>query len=106
MTINGGRLLFLLRGVGSLLMILLLSPLTLIRAISGLNLLILLRTVLLILSGSLYLSTVGLIYWGAMEIMEINTALGLSVGVFIFSSLTIGAISLILAIASRVNNAN
>jgi len=63
-----------------------------------------LRTVLILLSGSLYVSTVGLIYWGATELMDVNTILGLSLGVFVFSVLTISGISLVIAIFSRVNN--
>ena len=65
-----------------------------------------LQIVLLILSGSLYISVVGLIYWGATELMDINTILGLSLGAFTFSVITISVVSLVIAIANRVNNAN
>jgi hypothetical protein len=65
-----------------------------------------LRIVLIILSGSLYVSIVGLIYWGAIELMDVNTILGLSLGVFVFSVLTISGISLVIAVSSRVNSGN
>jgi len=61
---------------------------------------------LIILSGSLYVSIVGLIYWGATELMDINTVLGLSLGAFTFSIVTISVVSLIIAVAGRVNNGN
>ena len=65
-----------------------------------------LRIVLIVLSGSLYVSIVGLIYWGATELMDVNTILGLSLGVFVFSVLTISGISLVIAVSSRVNSGN
>jgi len=65
-----------------------------------------LRIVLIVLSGSLYVSIVGLIYWGATELMEVNTILGLSLGAFVFSVLTISVISLVIAVSSRVNSGN
>jgi len=65
-----------------------------------------LRIVLIILSGSLYVSIVGLIYWGAIELMGVNTILGLSLGVFVFSVLTISGISLVIAVSSRVTSGN
>jgi hypothetical protein len=65
-----------------------------------------LRIVLIILSGSLYASIVGLIYWGSTELMGVNTILGLSLGAFTFSVVTISVVSLVMAIASRVNNGN
>lgn len=61
---------------------------------------------MIILSGSLYVSIVGLIYWGATELMDINTVLGLSLGAFTFSIVTISVVSLIIAVAGRVNNGN
>ena len=61
---------------------------------------------LIILSGSLYVSIVGLIYWGATELMDVNTILGLSLGVFVFSVLTISGISLVIAVSNRVTSGN
>ena len=60
----------------------------------------------MILSGSLYVSIVGLIYWGSTELMDVNTILGLSLGVFVFSVLTISGISLVIAVSNRVNSGN
>ena len=60
----------------------------------------------MLLSGSLYVSIVGLIYWGSTELMDVNTILGLSLGVFVFSVLTISGISLVIAVSNRVNSGN
>ena len=61
----------------------------------------------MLLSGSLYLSIVGFIVWGSFWIAEEkNIYLGVIVGTFFFSVLTLSVSLLILAVLGRVKNDN
>ena len=60
---------------------------------------------MILLSGSLYLSVVGFIAWGAYWIAEEhNIYLGILVGTFLFSVLTLGVSILALAVSGRARN--
>ena len=102
-----GRLMFHLPGLGRVLLTVLTSPLSLIRAILGVQFQPLLRLLLMILTGSLYASIVGFIVLGAWWIAEEkNLYLGAIVGTFFFSVLTLSLSLLILAVLGRVQNDN
>ena len=86
-------------------MTLLTSPLSLMRGILGVQFLTLLRALLIVLSGSLYLSIVGFIFYGAYWIaINENIYLGIIVGMFFFSILTLSLALLIMSVLGRVRN--
>lgn len=73
----------------------------------GVQFQVLLRILLIVLSGSLYLSIVGFIVWGSFWIAgEENIYLGIIAGTFFFSVLTLSVSLLILAVLGRVQNDN
>ena len=99
------RLMSHLPALGRVLMTLLTSPLSLMRGILGVQFLTLLRALLIVLSGSLYLSIVGFIFYGAYWIaINENIYLGIIVGMFFFSVLTLGLALLIMSVLGRVRN--
>ena len=96
-----------LPGLGRVILILLRSPLSLMKGILEIQLITLLRLSLILLPGSRYASIVGFIVWGSFWIAEEeNLYLGAIVGTFFFSVLTLGVALLILAVSGRVRNDN
>ena len=86
-------------------MIVLKSPLSLIRAILGVTWIAYLRILLILLIGSLYLSVIGFVIWGAFWISRnFDVYLGWIIGTFFVSVITLTVAIIFMTVLGRMQS--